>query len=185
MSVSHPNCLTTFKLSVMRLLRGEGLLESELQSSEEEGEDGAAAAAGGANGRRQLRSLLSGAEAEDVSDPNGLLPQGLYETWIVMDVRGWCWDVGGWHSAELRAAGFSKAARKQAGLHTCTQRTCLALLDRLTPALSALPQYCDRGSLGDALAGKRLALPDGRPNLVRRGRALAKCVDWFAVFSQM
>ncbi|PSC76682.1 kinase [Micractinium conductrix] len=87
MSVSHPNCLTTFKLSVMRLLRGEGLLESELQSSEEEGEDGAAAAAGGANGRRQLRSLLSGAEAEDVSDPNGLLPQGLYETWIVMDVH--------------------------------------------------------------------------------------------------
>lgn len=32
-------------------------------------------------------------------------------------------------------------------------------------SLSAL-QFCERGTLGDAIADKRLLLPDGRPHMV-------------------
>ena len=101
MSVVHPNCLTTFKLSVIRLLRGEGLLESEQQQEEQEEEaavhDGSAAVCSSneGGGRRALRSLLSGAEAEEVEDMYAPLLPGLYETWILMEViGGWVGRVG-------------------------------------------------------------------------------------------
>ncbi|KAL4418774.1 hypothetical protein ABPG77_010379, partial [Micractinium sp. CCAP 211/92] len=122
MSVSHPNCISTYKLSVIRLLRGHDLLPSE--DSEELaspaanprrlsiGTDDTAMHGGNSpsvRGRqRLLRSLLSGAEAVEVEDPYGPLQPGLYETWIVSE----------------------------------------------------------RGTLGDAIAEKRLLLPDGRPHMV-------------------
>ena len=37
-----------------------------------------------------------------------------------------------------------------------------------------LPQYCDRGSLADALAERRLAGKDGQPHMVRRGLGLGR-----------
>ncbi len=102
MSVSHPNCISTYKLSVIRLLRGHDLLPSE--DSEELaspaanprrlsiGTDDTAMHGGDSpsvRGRqRLLRSLLSGAEAVEVEDPYGPLQPGLYETWIVSEVRG-------------------------------------------------------------------------------------------------
>ncbi|KAL4434240.1 hypothetical protein ABPG75_000681 [Micractinium tetrahymenae] len=104
MSVSHPNCITTYKLSVIRLLRGEDLLPAE----EAEAVD---AAVDSSTRPRMLRSLLSGAEAVEVEDPYGPLQPGLYETWIVSE-------------------------------------------------------FCERGTLADALANKMLLLPDGRPKMI-------------------
>ena len=43
-------------------------------------------------------------------------------------------------------------------------------LNRSLRNLLLLPQHCDRGSLRDALSEKRLALPDGRPNLASVGK---------------
>lgn len=127
MSVSHPNCISTYKLSAIRLLRCHDLLDDQgsassilrLSGNSSEAEDGAATLSIDDSARlsserpqgRRLRSLLSGAEAEEVEDPYGPLQPGLYETWI-------------------------------------------------------LSEYCDRGTLGDMLAEKKLLLPDGRPNLV-------------------
>ncbi|EFN57850.1 hypothetical protein CHLNCDRAFT_143307 [Chlorella variabilis] len=95
MSVSHPNCITTYKLSVIRLLRGEDLLEEQSSSeslpptgclSNNSGRTDDSAMASGANkGGRRVRSLLSGAEAVEVEDPYGQLQPGLYETWIYCD----------------------------------------------------------------------------------------------------
>lgn len=105
MSVSHPNCISTYKLSVIRLLRGPRLAVL-LPSEDSEELAGPAANPrrmsistddtamhGGdspsVRGRqRLLRSLLSGAEAVEVEDPYGPLQPGLYETWIVSEVRG-------------------------------------------------------------------------------------------------
>ena len=140
MSVSHPNCVTTYKLSVIRLLRGDGLLEPDdsatsvpmspgshgspsgsadagsapaassaalarrspspapLRLSTDSEEGGASgtltsaqtlsSAATGATARtRRVQSLLSGAEGVEVPDPYGPLPPGLYESWMVIEVR--------------------------------------------------------------------------------------------------
>ncbi|KAL4434239.1 hypothetical protein ABPG75_000680 [Micractinium tetrahymenae] len=132
MSVSHPNCITTYKLSVIRLLRGEDLLPAEDSLSMEEPEDGSVpppkpvrlssdsddtamirdgSSRAGAGQPRMLHSLLSGAEAVEVEDPYGPLQPGLYETWIVSE-------------------------------------------------------FCERGTLGDALEDRRLLLPNGRPHMV-------------------
>ena len=99
MSVSHPNCVTTYKLSMVRLLRGEGLMETDhsVQSVEAAAPGGPMAAspfgpAGGssvfiAEAPRHVHSLLSGAEGVEVADPYGPLEPGLYETWMVLEVR--------------------------------------------------------------------------------------------------
>ena len=106
MSVSHPNCVTTYKLSMVRLLRGEGLVEPDqsTQSVEAAAASGpmAASPAGPAEGSsafiaeapRHVYSLLSGAEGVEVADPYGPLASGLYETWMVLEVRA------GWGGAE-------------------------------------------------------------------------------------
>jgi hypothetical protein len=122
MSVSHPNCISTYKLSAIRLLRCHDLLEEQgsassiprlsgnssnprlsgnssnprLSGNSSEAEDGAARLSLDDSARlsserpqgRRLRSLLSGAEAEEVEDPYGPLQPGLYETWILSEVRG-------------------------------------------------------------------------------------------------
>lgn len=105
MSVSHPNCITTYKLSVIRLLRGEDLLEEQSSSeslpptgclSNNSGRTDDSAMASGANkGGRRVRSLLSGAEAVEVEDPYGQLQPGLYETWIVSEASRELCCMGG------------------------------------------------------------------------------------------
>ncbi|PRW58809.1 kinase [Chlorella sorokiniana] len=98
MSVSHPNCITTYKLSAIRLLRGEGLMEPEDSASS-------------VPLPHLPPLLLSGTEGVEVADPYGPLEAGLYETWMVLE-------------------------------------------------------YCDRGSLADALAERRLVGKDGRTHMV-------------------
>ena len=108
MSVSHPNCITTYKLSVVRLLRGEGLLGCEQAEAGTsvppsdpmslDTEDSAMLSNESNGGRRVLCSLLSGAEAVEVADPYGPLQRGLYETWIVSEVgagAGGMWKARG------------------------------------------------------------------------------------------
>ena len=191
MSVSHPNCITTYKLSVVRLLKSGDALPMERTwsdptqsrssqpragATQQTGADAAsrrtsseAALSGLAQSqlepqtqqlqpapsqlpplpqqRRRLRSLLSGAEAEEVADPYGRQPPGLYETWIVSEAR------------ELPVHNLcsitSSANHHQLSLdptHPCT---------RCPP-----PQYCERGTLGDAMVERKLQLPDGRPNML-------------------
>ena len=100
MSVSHPNCISTYKLSAIRLLRCNDLLDNQGSASSilrvsgntsEETDDSARLSNDSGSGRlqpRRLRSLLSGAEAVEVEDPYGPLQPGLYETWILSEVRG-------------------------------------------------------------------------------------------------
>ena len=76
--MAHPNCISIYHLSTLRLLRGEGLLDAE------HGRPEGSSAAGGS----PLRSLLSSTEAEEVADPSQPLQPGLYETWIVSEVGG-------------------------------------------------------------------------------------------------
>ena len=78
LAMAHPNCISIYHLSTLRLLRGEGLLDAE------HGRPEGSSAAGGS----PLRSLLSSTEAEEVADPSQPLQPGLYETWIVSEVGG-------------------------------------------------------------------------------------------------
>lgn len=133
MSVSHPNCISTYKLSAIRLLRCHDLLDDQgsassilrLSGNSSEAEDGAATLSIDDSARlsserpqgRRLRSLLSGAEAEEVEDPYGPLQPGLYETWILSEVRGqrgargWCrWRVVMLHSNVMAAASAARGA---------------------------------------------------------------------------
>ena len=93
MSVSHPNCVTTYKLSVIRLLRGDGLLDPEPSLEGTSGNSiprppSASHGSGGLREHRHVHSLLSGAAGVEVTDLAGPLPPGLYETWMVQEVRG-------------------------------------------------------------------------------------------------
>ena len=133
MSVSHPNCISTYKLSAIRLLRCHDLLDDQgsassilrLSGNSSEAEDGAATLSIDDSARlsserpqgRRLRSLLSGAEAEEVEDPYGPLQPGLYETWILSEVRGQrgargrCrWRVVMLHSNVMAAASAARGA---------------------------------------------------------------------------
>ncbi len=95
MSVSHPNCVTTYKLSMIRLLRGADLVDSEHSNNNvDTATDGSGLPAPDASSRsipeppRHVHSLLSGAEGVEVADPYGPLAPGLYETWMVLEVCG-------------------------------------------------------------------------------------------------
>ena len=115
MGVSHPNCITTYKLSVIRLLRGDDLLPSD--ASDElappapkpirlscDSDDTAMHSSDSPGSRGQprlLRSLLSRAEAAEVEDPYSPLQPGLYETWIVSEVGGRQCEIGRHAAASL------------------------------------------------------------------------------------
>lgn len=103
MSVSHPNCITTYKLSVIRLLKSDDPLGSEdsalslpdIRLSDDSNDSSMLGEEQTGKGPRLLRSLLSGAEAVEVEDPHGPLQPGLYETWIVSEYceRGTLGDI--------------------------------------------------------------------------------------------
>jgi hypothetical protein len=155
---------------------GRTLARTSRHASASTGALASAAASGSAAPRRRVYSLLSGCEAAQVADPYAPLQPGLYETWIVSEVRvpaglrplspGWSRVLRSARQAGiLSGAAWCCAVVGRRGWQRPSAQGTRSKADMELPR-PAVPQFCDRGTLVDALASSRLRNPDGTPNLV-------------------